>query len=99
MVLLLQASYAIGVNVLCYLDYISACRRLHEAEKTVTMLKTEKYSERDVPMQVLAQRDFIMKEKEYYGEECIKWNFLLFFFGMLSALGFVFYKISTGVPA
>lgn len=64
--------------MLCYLDYISACRRLHEAEKTVAMLKTEKYSERDVPMQVLAQRDFILKEKEYYGEECIKWNFILF---------------------
>ena len=43
------------------------------------MLKTEKYSERDVPVQVLAQRDFIKKEKEYYGEECIKWNLILLF--------------------
>jgi hypothetical protein len=95
MLLLLQASYAIGVNVLCYLDYISACRRLHEAEKTVTMLKTEKYSERDVPVQILAQRDFIKKEKEYYGEECIKWNFLLFFFGMISIFGYVFYTLAN----
>ena len=55
--------------MLCYLDYISAVRRLHEAEKTVTMLKGDKYSERDVPMQVLAQRDFIKKEKEYYGDD------------------------------
>ncbi len=75
----MQASYAIGVNMLCYLDYISACRRLHEAEKTVTMLKDDKYSERGVPDMVLAQRDFIKKEKEYYGEECIKWNLILLF--------------------
>ena len=74
--------------MMCYLDYISACRRLHEAEKTVTMLKPDKYSsERDVPMQVLAQRDFIKKEKQYYGEECVKWNFILFFVGMISILG------------
>lgn len=65
--------------MLCYLDYISAVRRLHEAEKTVTMLKGDKYSERDVPMQVLAQRDFIKKEKEYYGDECVKWTFILAF--------------------
>lgn len=72
--------------MLCYLDYISAVRRLHEAEKTVTMLKGDKYSERDVPVQVLAQRDFIKKEKEYYGNECVKWNFILAFslwFGIL----------------
>ena len=81
--------------MLCYLDYISACRRLHEAEKTVIMLKGEKYSESDVPMQVLAQRDFILKEKEYYGEECIKWNFLLLLFGMISILSYVFYTIAN----
>lgn len=42
------------------------------------MLKDDKYSERGVPDMVLAQRDFIKKEKEYFGEECIKWNFILF---------------------
>jgi hypothetical protein len=72
--------------MLCYLDYISACRRLHEVEKTVAMLKTEKYSERDVPVQVLAQRDFIKKEKEYYGDECIKWNLILLFTVWLSVI-------------
>jgi len=41
------------------------------------MLKSDKYSERDVPPMVLAQRDFIKMEKEYYGEECVKWNFIL----------------------
>lgn len=77
----------------CYLDYISAVRRLGEAEKTVTMLKGDKYSERDVPMQVLAQRDFIKKEKEYYGDECIKWNFILAFLFWLSFVVYVVCKI------
>ena len=51
---------------MCYLHYISACRRYAEVQKTVTMLKSNKYSELDVPPMVLAQRDFIKKEKEYF---------------------------------
>lgn len=90
----MQASYAIGVNMLCYLDYISACRRLHEAEKTVTMLKDDKYSERGVPDMVLAQRDFIKKEKEYFGEECVKWNFIIF---MLFWLGLIVWVLTHKV--
>lgn len=74
--------------MLCYLHYVSASRRLHESEKTVTMLKSDKYSERDVPEMVLAQRDFIKMEKEYYGEECIKWNFILFGLFWLSCVGY-----------
>jgi hypothetical protein len=37
------------------------------------MLKSEKYSERDVPPMVLAQRDFIKKEKEYFEGVCLMW--------------------------
>lgn len=40
---------------------------------------------------VLAQRDFIKKEKEYFGEECIKWNFILLFLLVISAIVTVFY--------
>lgn len=79
--------------MLCYLDYISARRRLHEAEKTVTMLKDDKYSERGVPDMVLAQRDFIKKEKEYFGDECIKWNFILAFIFWLGVLVFIFGRV------
>ena len=52
--------------MMCFIHYISACRRLEEAEKTIRMLAESKYSERDVPAPVLAQRDFIKKEKEYF---------------------------------
>ena len=48
-----------------FIHYISAVRRLTEIEKTVRMLKSNKYSEADVPPMVLAQRDFIKKEMEY----------------------------------
>jgi hypothetical protein len=37
------------------------------------MLKSDKYSERDVPPMVLAQRDFIKKEKEYFQDVCLMW--------------------------
>jgi hypothetical protein len=37
------------------------------------MLKSDKYSERDVPPMVLAQRDFIKKEKEYFQHVCLMW--------------------------
>ena len=42
------------------IHYISAMRRLKELEKTVTLLKHDKYSESDVPTMVLAQRDFVL---------------------------------------
>jgi hypothetical protein len=58
---------------MCFIHYISAYRRLIEVEKTVTMLKSDKYSERDVPPMVLAQRDFIKKEKEYFEDVCYMW--------------------------
>jgi hypothetical protein len=62
-----------------YLNYISAVYRLKELEKTVTMLKSDKYSERDVPEMVLAQRDFVKLEKEYFGEQCVNMNFIIAF--------------------
>lgn len=55
--------------MLCYINYISASRRLKEVEKTVQVLKSDD-SERDVPSMVLAQRDFLKIEKGYFGKEC-----------------------------
>ena len=75
--------------MMCYLDYISACRRLHEAEKTVVMLRDDKYSDRGVPEMVLAQRDFIKKEKEYFAEECVKMNIIIFLIFVVSFFGFL----------
>ena len=75
--------------MMVYINYISAVYRLKELEKTVTMLKSDKYSERDVPEMVLAQRDFVRMEKEYFGEECVKWNIILAGLGAISFFGFI----------
>ena len=73
-----------------YVNYISAVYRLKELEKTVTMLKgNNKYSEEDVPEMVLAQRDFVKLEKEYFGEECVKMNIILAMLLGLSFFGFM----------
>ena len=75
---------------MCFVHYISAIRRLTEAEKTVTMLRTDKYSDRGVPEMVLAQRDFIKKEKEYFADVCIVWLFIIGSLLMCYALYWVF---------
>lgn len=50
------------------IHYISACRRLKEAEKTVMMLG----GERECQEMILGQRDMIKLEKEYYHDEVVK---------------------------
>ena len=73
--------------MMVYINYISAVYRLKELEKSVTMLG----GEREAPEMVRAQRDFVKLEKEYFGEECVKMNFILLFFGGLSLFGFIFW--------
>ena len=63
--------------MMSFIHYISAMRRLKELEKTVTLLKHDKYSESDVPTMVLAQRDFVKLEVEYYKESVAKLILLL----------------------
>ena len=77
--------------MICYLHYLSAAKRLAESEKSVIMLG----GEREAPEMVRAQRDFIKLEKEYYGEECVKWNFILLFVTCFAVLFQVFHLIST----
>ena len=78
--------------MMCYLHYFSALRRLHESEKSVTMLG----GEREAPEMVRAQRDFIKMEKEYYGDECITWNFILLFCSILGGITLFIYKATHG---
>lgn len=54
------------------IHYISAKRRLHESNKTVMMMGGED----ECPPMLLAQRDMIQLETEYYLEEME--NFLLY---------------------
>jgi len=73
--------------MMCFLHWFSASRRLKEAEKTVTMLREEKYSDRGVPEMVLAQRDFIKKEVEYFADESANaflLGIILFFLGVIA---------------
>jgi len=59
------------------IHWISAKRRLTEAKKTVIMLRDNKFSDAGVPPMILAQRDFIEKEVEYYYERALNWFFFL----------------------
>jgi hypothetical protein len=80
--------------MMCFLHWFSASRRLKEAEKTVTMLREEKYSDRGVPEMVLAQRDFIKKEVEYFENESL--GMLLILFGLFWAcvvVYLIFFKL------
>ena len=68
-----------------YVNYISSVYRLKELEKSVTMLG----GEREAPVEVVAQRDFVKLEKEYFGEECVKMNIILSVLGALSLFGLI----------
>jgi hypothetical protein len=65
---------------------MSALRRLKESEKTVYMLG----GEREAPPMILAQRDMIKNEVEYYQEESVK---LAFFIGMVAFIGTAVYNL------
>lgn len=55
------------------IHYISAIRRLKESEKTVMMLG----GERECQEMILAQRDYIKMEIEYYKSKALVWLIIL----------------------
>jgi hypothetical protein len=59
--------------MISYIHYISAKRRLKEAEKTIHMMGGEIESSQ----MLCAQRDMIRLEVEYYGDESAKLSILL----------------------
>lgn len=73
------------------IHWISAKRRLTEVNKTVIMLGGE-YSDKDVPVQILAQRDMIQREVKYY-EDKAGMFILLSIFGTILSLAL--YKLSS----
>ena len=60
--------------MISFIHYISALRRLKESEKTVYMLG----GTREAPPMILAQRDMIKHEVDYYQDESIKLGLWLF---------------------
>ena len=79
------------LEMISYIHYITAKRRLYESEKTIRMMGGENESSQ----MLCAQRDMIRLEKEYYGEESTKLTILLvavamfgiFVYNLLSKLG------------
>ena len=76
--------------MMVYINYISAVFRLKELEKSVTMLG----GEREAPVEVVAQRDFVKLEKEYFGEECVKMNIILVMATAIGAMVWIFYYVN-----
>ena len=76
--------------MLSVIHYISATRRLTEVEKTIIMLGG-KHNESEVPFQILAQRDFIKKEVEYFADESMGMLLLLFMLFWVGVFGFMIY--------
>ena len=72
--------------MISFIHYISALRRLKESEKTVYMLG----GPREAPPMVLAQRDMIKHEVEYYQDESIKLGLWL---GAVAIIGISVYNI------
>ncbi len=72
--------------MLSFIHYVSALRRLKESEKTVYMLG----GEQEAPPMILAQRDMIKHEVEYYQEESIK---LAIFIGAVALIGTAVYNL------
>ena len=79
--------------MMCFVHWISAKRRLKESEKTVAMLSSSKYSEKDVPEMVLAQRDFIKKEVEFFGDECVNLAYKVALVFWISILVYVVHSL------
>lgn len=70
--------------MLSFIHYVSSLRRLKESEKTVYMLGGEHES----PPMILAQRDMIKHEVEYYKDESIKLGLFLFAIAIGSAAAY-----------
>jgi hypothetical protein len=74
------------------IHFISASRRLAEADKTVYMMG----GKNQAPPMILAQRDMIKLEKDYYYDKMIDMIFILLFILVLSGIGTFIYKMTHG---
>lgn len=70
--------------MISFIHYVSALRRLKESEKTVHMLG----GHHEAPPMILAQRDMIKNEVEYYQDESLKLGVYL---GVVAIIGITVY--------
>jgi hypothetical protein len=72
--------------MLSVIHYVSAVRRLEEIEKTILMMGGSRYHDNDVPVTLVAQRDMVKREIEYYKDRCetiLFFSFMIFIFGSI----------------
>lgn len=72
--------------MLSVIHYVSAVRRLEEIEKTILMMGGSRHHDRDVPVTLVAQRDMVKREIEYYRDRCetiLFFSFMIFVFGSI----------------
>jgi len=72
--------------MLSVIHYVSAVRRLEEIEKTILMMGGSRHHDDDVPVTLVAQRDMVKREIEYYKDRCetiLFFTFMIFVFGSI----------------
>jgi len=74
--------------MLSFIHYISALRRFKESEKTVYMMG----GDREAPPMILAQRDIIKLEVDYYQQESIGLGLILAIVTVLGTATYFFLK-------
>jgi len=75
--------------MLSVIHYVSAIRRLEEIEKTILMMGGSRHHDNDVPVTLVAQRDMVKREIEYYKERCealTLYTFLTLLFGSIASV-------------
>ena len=78
---------------MCFIDYISAKRRLKEADKTIYMMGGRD----ECQDMILAQRDMIELEMDYYKLECQDFLFKGTLFSILAIVSFIVYGVLKNV--
>ncbi len=83
--------------MLSVIHYVSAVRRLEEIEKTILMMGGSRHHDEDVPVTLVAQRDMVKREIEYYRGECEALAFYSIITFVIVFIGFVgYWKIFHG---
>lgn len=77
--------------MMCIINYLSACRRLKECDKFIKL-----HGAKNLPAQILAQRDMIEMEQRYYADEIQVLGLVVLVVGVLSVGAFVIYSKYTG---
>ena len=81
------------LDMISYIHYISAKRRLKESEKTILMMGGETESSQ----MLCAQRDMIKLEVDYYGEESTKLSILLILLAAVAIFGIGVYNLLSNL--